>query len=262
MTEKQLINKIQKLRNVKPNQDWVYFTKNQILGENLDQRSLAPEKGAKLLSFKLLSFIREIQRGERFVFQHKPAFAFLTALVVLIGLFGFTQNSVPGDSLFVLKKIVEQSQSVFIAEKDQPKHDLETVNKRLDDLFKIAEGNEVANLASAINEYQETASKAAESLAKAEDLDINEINNVIREYEEKVKSLGLLGIETGETEELNNVLINIELIRLKRDVEVEIKELENKELTLEQEEVLIKIKQDYEQGNYYQALENILLFNQ
>ena len=121
-------------------------------------------------------------------------------------------------------------------------------------MFRIAEENEVANLAPAINEYQETVSKAAESLAKAEDPDMNEINNVIKELEEGEEKVKSLGIEIGETEELNNVLANI--------VEAETSDLENRELTSEQEEVLIKIKQHYEQGNYSQALENILLFNQ
>lgn len=245
MTEKQLIAKIKQLKQIKPKEDWVYFTKNQILG-----KALEPEK----TKLSLVTFIREIQRGERFVFRHKPAFAFLTVLAIFIGLFGFTQNSVPGDSLFVLKKIAEQSQSVFISQKDQPKHDLEIANKRLDDLFKIAEENEVANLASAINEYQETVSKAAESLAKADEPDIKEIAKAIKELAEKEEIVKSLGIEIGEPEELNNVLASI--------VGAEIIELEDKELTLEQKEVLIKIKQDYEQGNYSQALENILLFNQ
>jgi hypothetical protein len=245
MTEKQLIAKIKKLKQIKPKEDWVYFAKNQILNETLE-----PEK----TSLSLVTFIKEIQRGERFVFRHKPAFAFLTVLAVFIGLFGFTQNSVPGDSLFALKKIAEQGQAVFISQKDQPKHNLEIANKRLDDLFKIAEENEVANLATAINEYQETVSKAAESLAKADNPDINEINDVIKKLAEKEEKVKSLGIEIGEAEELNNVLAKI--------VEAEIIELEDKELSSEQEEVLIKIKQDYETGDYSNALENILLLNQ
>lgn len=245
MTEKQLIAKIKKLKQIKPKEDWVYFTKNQILGETLKSEKTR---------LSLVTFIKEIQRGERFVFRHKPAFAFLTVLAIFIGLFGFTQNSVPGDSLFVLKKIAEQSQAVFISQKDQPKHDLEIANKRLDDLFKIAEENEVANLAPAINEYQETVSKAAESLAKADNPDIKKIAKAIKELEEKEKIVKSLGIEIGEVEELNNVLASI--------VEVEIIELEDRELTLEQEEVLIKIKQDYETGDYSDALENILLLDQ
>jgi len=248
MTEKQLISKIKQLKQIKPSENWVYFAKNQILND--ERRIFKKETG---FNFSFISFIKDLQRGERFVFQHKPAFAFLTVLLVLIGVFGFAENSVPGNSLFILKKITEQSQSIFVAEKNQPKRNFELANKRLDDLTKIAQENSVANLAPAINEYQQTVSKAAESLAKAEKPDIKEISAVIKELEKKEEAIKSLGIEIGEKEELKNVLADI--------VALEISDLEEKSLTEEQKELLIKIKQDYEQENYSQALEDILLFN-
>ena len=55
-------------------------------------------------------------------------------MVILIGVFGFAQNSVPGDSFFSLKKIAEKGTAVFVSEKGQAKHDLEVAGKRLDDL--------------------------------------------------------------------------------------------------------------------------------
>jgi len=248
MTEKQLIAKIKQLREIKPSQNWVCFAKEQILNE----KSLIYKKEDNF-NFSFISFIKDLQRGERFVFQHKPAFAFLTVLLVLIGVFGFAENSVPGNSLFILKKITEQSQSIFVAEKNQPQRNFELANKRLDDLTKIAQENSVANLAPAINEYQQTVSKAAESLAKAEKPDIKEISAVIKELEKKEEAVKSLGIEIGEKEDLKNVLADI--------VGLEISDLEEKSLTEEQKELLIKIKQDYEQENYSQALEDILLFN-
>jgi len=248
MTEKQLIAKIKQLREIKPSQNWVCFAKEQILNE----KSLVYKKEDDF-NFSFISFIKDLQRGERFVFQHKPAFAFLTVLLVLIGVFGFAENSVPGNSLFILKKITEQSQSIFVAEKNQPKRNFELANKRLDDLARIAQENSVDNLAPAINEYQQTVSKAAESLAKAEKPDIKEISVAIKELEKKEEAVKSLGIEIGEKEELKNVLADI--------VAAEISDLEEKNLTEEQKELLIKIKQDYEQENYSQALEDILLFN-
>lgn len=248
MTEKQLILKIKQLREIKPSENWVCFAKDQILNE----KTIAYKKEADF-NFSFVSFIKELQRGERFVFQHKPAFAFLTVLLILIGVFGFAENSVPGNSLFILKKITEQSQSVFVAEKNQAKRNFELANKRLDDLTKIAQENSVNNLAPAINEYQQTVSKAAESLAKTEKPDIKEISAVIKELEKKEEAVKSLGIEIGEKKGLNNVLANI--------VAVEISDLEEKSLTEEQKELLIKIKQDYEQGDYSQALEDILFFN-
>ena len=244
-TEKQLISKLQELRQIKPSNDWVVFTKEQIFGPSLAEA----RKEKTRPEFSFISFIKEIQRGERFVFRHKPAFAFAFAMLIFIGVFGFAQNSVPGDSLFTLKKITEKSTIVFVSEKNQAKHDLEVAGKRLDDLCKIAQENEVKNLAPAINEYQESVSKAAESLATMGS--VKEIVEEIKKFEEKEEEVKSLGIEIGESEELHNALAKI--------VETEIEDLGNRTLIGEQEEVLAEVKQDYEQGNYSQALEKILL---
>ena len=237
-TEKHLISKLQELRQIRPSNDWVVFTKEEVLGKEKTR----PE-------FSFISFVKEIQRGERFVFRHKPAFAFALAMVVLIGVFGFAQNSVPGDSLFSIKKITEKGTEVFVSEKNQAKYDLEMAGKRLDDLTKIAVENEVKNLAPAINEYKESVSKAAGSLATMGS--VKEIVEEIKKLEEKEEQVKSLGIEIGESEELDSVLAKI--------VEIEIEDLEGKTLIEEKEEVLAEVKQDYEAGDYFQALEKILL---
>jgi len=222
--EKQLISKLQELRQIKPSNDWVVFTKEQVFGK---------EKKSYLSLFF---------EGERFVFRHKPAFAFALTAVILIGVFGFAQNSVPGDTLFSIKKIAEKGTSVFVSEKDQAKYDLEMASKRLDDLCKIAQENEVKNLAPAINEYQESVSKAAESLATMES--VKEIVQEIKKLEEKEEKVKSLGIEIGESKEMHSALAKI--------VEMEIENYEEKfDLT--------EVKQDYEAGNYFQTLEKILL---
>ena len=240
MTEKQLIAKIKELQQIKPSNDWVVLTKKQILGE---------EKLVPVFSF--ISFIREIQKGERFIFQHKPAFATFLVLAILFGLFGFAQNSVPGDTLFSVKKITEKSQTVFISEKGQPKHNLELTNKRLDDLTKIAEANQSQKLTSAINEYQESVSKAAESLVEAE---VKEVVAEIKKLEEKTEKVKSLGIEIGESEEWDDALVKI--------VEREIEDLESGTLTEEQEEVLTEVKEDYGAENYSDALVKIWILSQ
>jgi len=240
MTEKQLIAKIKELQQIKPSNDWVILTKKQILGE---------EKPIPVFSF--ISFIKEIQRGERFIFHHKPAFATFLVLAILFGLFGFAQNSVPGDTLFSVKKITEKSQTVFISEKGQPKHNLELTNKRLDDLTKIAEANQTQKLTSAINEYQESVSKSAESLAEAE---VKEVVTEIKKLEEKTEKVKSLGIEIGDNWEWDDALAKI--------VEREIEDLEARTLTEEQEEVLAEAKEDCGAENYSDALVKIWTLSQ
>jgi len=233
MTEKQLIAKIKELQQIKPSNDWVILTKKQILGDYATRPRNFWELFPKL------------------IFQYKPAFATLAILAILFGLFGFTQNSVPGDTLFSIKKITEKSQTIFISEKGQPKHNLELTNRRLDDLTKIAEANQTQKLTSAINEYQESVSKAAESLAEAE---VKEVVAEIKKLEEKTEKVKSLGIEIGESEEWDDALVKI--------VEREIEGLEAGTLTEEQEEVLAEVKEDYGAESYSNALVKILILSQ
>lgn len=227
-TEKQLISKLQELRQVKPSNDWVILTKKQIL-----------EKEKPGTGFSFISFIREIQRGERFVFQHKPAFASLLVLAILFGLFGFAQNSVPGDTLFSIKKITEKGQAVFISQEEQPKHDLEIANKRLDELAIIVENNQTENLASGINEAQESVLKAVENKIKPDEME---------EIAEKIKVLGTKGTEMGK---LNDIVILSESLE---QVEYLINDLKTWTLTEDQQDILEKIEAEFKVGNFEKAV--------
>jgi len=244
MTEKELIAKLKKLSQIEPRKDWVLLTKEQILGS---------KKPTFTFTSFLKEMLKEIQRGERLISRYKPVFA--TALVgaVLLGLFGFTQRSLPGDALFSLKKITEKSQAVFISQKYQSKHDFEIANKRLDDLTKIAENDGAENIAPAVKEVEESMGQAAKSLAEADPENVEEIIGEIQKLEEKTEKLRTLGIKIEESEELNSTLAQI--------TEREIKDLDEVVLSEEKEEILVQIKEDYQKGDYSQALEKILLLN-
>ncbi len=229
MTEKELIGKIRTLRQIRPRKDWVVLTKSQILGEE-----------PKVLFFPFF----------------KPAFAGLVAISILFGIFGFAQNSLPGDSLYSIKKITEKSQAVFVSEEELPKYNLEIVSKRLEDLNKIAETNQVKKLAPALNEFEATKVVAkgivsetiknkpeaeAIKIAKKVALKLSEIN----EKEEKVFTS--LGIEVEQ--EINNEPAE------KTVIELLVKDARNSSLTEEQEKDLVKIEQLINSENYVEALE-------
>jgi len=249
MIEQELIDKIKELKQVKPRKEWVVLTKNFIFTSS--------EKEEKARDFSFIAFLKGLQKGERFVFQHKPAFAVLTTFLVLIGLFGISQNSVPGDFLFSFKKISEQGQIFFVSEENYTKYSLETLNKRLDELEKIVQTNQSRKLASALDEYQQTISKTAEDLNKAVSKNQNQNQNLkeivaeVKKVEDKTKLLKSLGVEgVGGDEKWDNTLSSI--------VQREIEDLEEKNLTDEQKEILNEIKVNYKEGNYSQALEKIL----
>jgi hypothetical protein len=170
-------------------------------------------------------------------------------IVVFSGLFGFAQNSVPGDSLFALKRFTEQSQAVFIADSYQSIHNLEIAGKRLDDLTKIAQHNDVKNLASAITEYNETVSKAAQGLSQADN--VEDVALEVKRLQEKEDVVRSFGIEISDNKDLDDALAKI--------VKRELKDLKDKELTEEQELIVADIEQDVEAGDYSSALEKVLL---
>ncbi len=248
MAEKDLIKKIKELGQIKPRKDWVVFAKKEILGE---QPTYGERASAILEIFPRVIF--SVGNGQR-----KLAYATLTIAVVLVGVFGFAQHTVPGDLLFSLKKITEKSQTVFVSEQAQLNHDFEIVNKRMDDLIKADENNQVKKIASAVKEVQESISQVAKNLDRIEGTEeaieaIVEIRK-IEKKQEKIKEVLAAGIESDE-EGVNSVQ---ELY--KTPASVLIRDLENvKEgLYVEQAELLEEAKADFENGNYSDALEKVL----
>jgi len=230
MDEKTLIGKIEILRQIRPRKNWVVLTKKRILGE---ERTLA---GLFLDSFRLFQGL---------FFQYRLALASLVLLFVLGGTFAFAQKSLPGEPLFVIKKMTEKTRAVFVAENERPKVQLELANKRLEDLAKIAETNDVRKLAPAIDEFQANVSEAAKNLTKAKTVgkDIILQTQELEKNKEKIEKT--LATQIG-TEELENVYKDL--------AEQQIKDLENSSLTESQEKILEEAKEYFEAGDYSNSL--------
>lgn len=225
MTEADLVKKIQELKKIRPRKDWAVLTKSQILGEE-----------PKILFFPFF----------------KPALATVTTLGILFGIFSLAQNSLPGDILYQIKKIAEKSQAVFVSEEELPKYNLEIANKRLEELTKIAQTNQVQKMAPAIEEFQANVSETAKNLVKVKKVDEEIVENTkkLEENKEKVEKVLATKIETKEYDQA-----------LAQLVESQIKDLEGRTLTEVQQELLEEAKEDFEAGNYSQALEKILILS-
>jgi len=230
MNEKTLIGKIEILRQIRPRKNWVILTKKRILGE---ERTLP---GLFLDSFRVFQGL---------FFQYKLALASLVLLFILGGTFAFAQKSLPGEPLFIVKKMTEKTRAVFISEEEKPKAQLELANRRLEDLAKIAEKNDVRKLAPAIDEFQANVSEAAKNLAKAKTVgkDIVVQTQELEKNKEKIEKT--LATQIG-TEELENVYKDL--------AEQQIKDLENSSLTESQTKLLAQAKEYFEAGDYSNAL--------
>lgn len=242
MQEKQLINKLKELQQIKPRKEWVVLVKNQILAE--PKPAFAESFGvANKQTFGLLSFLPAL------IYQRKLAYAFATLLFVIVGMFGFAQYTVPGDALFSIKKLTEQSQPA-----------LEIVIRRSDDLVQVVKNNQMANIAPAIREFQASISQATKNLVA--DIDKNDLKSIkdialqVKQIQDNKKQLQTLGVDLGATQEskdLNDALAPL--------VQREIDDLEKITLTEEQLSTLQEIKDLYAEGKYFDALEEILMLN-
>jgi hypothetical protein len=231
MTEKELIQEIKKLKQIKPEKEWVVLTKRQILGS--DQKSGI---------FEIFSPI------------FKPAFASVVTLGLLMGIFVFAQNALPGEPLYPLKKITERAQAFFVAPKDQPKLELEFTEKRVEELNQIVQKNEVKKLASAVKEVKESISQTTKMLITPQKID--------KEIVEKTKKIRE-NIENTEKVLATQILTEKEKEAIyKIEVEYLIEDLEKRTLSPEDQEIFEKAKADYKEGNYSEALTKILILSQ
>jgi len=233
MTEKELISKLQELRQIKPNQDWAFSLKSRILAQEPVYR--------QGISVNFFPFF-------------KPAFATLVSIFVLVGLFGFSQNSLPGDLLYPVKKIVERGEALFVSEQEKPQASLELAGKRLEELAKIAQTNQARKLPQAITEFQASANQVAKNFSKPEEITTNPqaIQKIVELNKEKEIVEQTLATQI-ETEELDNTYKNL--------AKYFIEDLSTRTLTEEQAEILNQMKELVEQGKYSTALE-LYLINQ
>lgn len=255
MTEKDIIKKIKQLRQIKPRQDWVAFTKKELLGQEVGQAS----------------FVQTFfQRLPDLFFQYKPALAGLVVLL-LIGIFAFAQSSLPGDLLYPVKRAAEKGQVFFVKQEEMPNYNLKIANKRLLELTEIVQKEEPLLYASehrvvlekevepVIKEFQARVVIAAQDLARMEattssdPVIIKKIVEETKKLEENKQKVEKLGVKLGETKELDQTLALM--------VDREIKDLEANVLTEEGEQTLEQVKQAYEQGRYSEALEKLLLLS-
>ncbi len=230
-TQDELIAKLKELRQIQPTNTWVSLTKTRILGE-------------------------EARPGFTFFPYFKPALAVFTIAFILFGAFsyGLVKNSLPGDLLYSIRRIVHEGRAVFISASDKPVFQLKLANERLEDLTKAP----AKNLAPTISEFQANMAEAVKTLSKidATTSSPTAIKKIVEETKriegnkQKVESLGVV-VGDEETAELDNALGKI--------VASLIEDLEGRTLTLEKSEILSKMKVLFEEKKYSEALEVYLI---
>ena len=246
LTQKQLIGAIRELKEIKPRKEWVSLIKSQIL----EPAKTLTEKEADFAKQNIPSRTWSISNLlPRVNYQRRLAYAFASLVFIIIGTFGFAHYTMPGDLLFPVKKITETKDPFQIA------------YNRSSELVQILKENKTENIAPAVSEFKASISGAAKNLVqnmvsvdnKKSLKDIAVEVKKIQDNQKQAETLGIDISQTSEVKELDDALAVL--------VKEQIDDLEKATLTEGQQETLAKIKDLYEQGKYYDALEEILLIN-
>lgn len=250
MDEKQLIENLKLLKNIKPRHDWVILAKTQILKNDIKEVQEVKIPARKIGILDILASL---------TIQRKLAYSLATIALVMFGVLGFAQSTLPGDALFPFKKIAEQSQAA-LAGANTLQNNFDAYDRRVQDLVRAVAEDRTSNIPSAINEVKESmaaAVKGVTEIVKQEDgKSLEALVADVKKIKDNQEQLRVLGVDVGETDEVNE--LNSVLAPLVRS---EIESLEKATLTDEQKEILNEINDLYEQGKYSDALEKILLIN-
>ncbi|MFH1180997.1 MAG: DUF5667 domain-containing protein [bacterium] len=239
MGENLLINKLKKLNQIKPRQNWVLSVKNRILFE-------AEDIQIKPQTHNIFSVL----------FQPKTALIGTMSLALISGLFSFASNSLPGDFLYSLKRVAEKGQVALVPENNLAEAQMEFTNKRLEELTKIAQDNKVKKLAPAIQEYQASVAEIVKNLARVKTSTssteaIKGIAEQVQKFEKNKEILkntyGIAGLEAEDA--VNPTKLVVEWL---------IRDLEGRTMDQDRTQIFNVIKADYNAGDYVLSLEKIL----
>lgn len=246
MSELKLIKQLEELKQVKPNPDWVVFTKKAILAQE-------KEKEPRAISVWLTNL-----RTSYFA----PVLSCVAFSVLFAGFVVAVQDSVPGDKLYAFKKAGEGIEVSLASPQEKAIASFDMIERRMVDLDKILQEskNQGNRLAAGISEVNDLVPKISEEWSLVPEQDRQEVASRIIEKIENIKNQQ----ETIE-KNINAVIIDDEqLLKEWKDTETdiykahisfEISNLESSTLTEEQAVLFDELKAAYENEDIDEAME-------
>jgi len=236
LTEEQLIQSLEQLEEIKPRKEWAILLKSQILVKSDLTKS-------KIGIWDLIRNSKSEMLNLR-----RLAYSFAALIFVVVGIFGFARYTVPGDLLFPVKKIAEQSEAALTGQTGV-KQNVAVLNNRINDLVQVTKEGRKNSIPSAISEINTNASELTKNLKinPPDSQTVKEIANTLKTLAD-VPGTNLSG--SADLKDLYQTL-----------VQSQINDLEKSTLTDNQQKTLDEVKNLYDEGKYTDALEKILLIN-
>lgn len=239
ITEKELISKLQSLKQIKPNQNWAILVKKEILDLSAQAGNNTPNKAPKPSYSDVVSSVLSL------IFQRKMAYALAALLIVFAGTFGFFKLVPQG------VRVSEKSPAALVAE-NAIKDNVEMFKIKSQTLAEAAK-NKTQDVSLAIQEVEEAAKELTDAieknpeLAKTVALDIN--NN---------KTYLYVGA-SDDLKETSDNLCKAVVGPMIEDTGKLIEAVEEASLANGYQNSLNSIKSLQDDSNCYSVLENVLL---
>jgi len=196
MQEKDIIQKLQSLRQIKPNRDWANWLKTNIL-QTKPQSGLYNKPKIKLAVF---SFVSKYQK------------ALVPSLLALFFVcsFAFAQTTLPGSVLYPIKALTQDTKIYLASENTKPVVRLEVAKAKMEDLGKVENHEkEIITIAKDIGKDLEIIPEEIKKINKKQIA-----LNVSKDIQEKSKDLKAMvdkiPLEGKEKEELNKSVENFQ----------------------------------------------------
>ena len=243
ITQKQIIGSLKELKDIKPRQEWAVLLKSQILSPKLINLEV-PERIIKEIPAKSIGILDILSVV---FFQRKLAYVSMLALLLVIGFFGFAQNTVPGDLLFPLKEIAEQSQAALTG-RTTLNQDVANLKGSINNLAQAAKDGKKDNIPSAIKNIDANALVLANNLRNNSVNDPQTLNEIGQTLNKTLADIP--GTDLTETPGVQDLL------------QILIADYQKITLTDDQKDALADAEDLYAQEKYADALEKILLINE
>jgi len=179
MPEKELIEQLKQLQEVKPNKNWANWLLSNILAKSQQEIIIKPR--VKLVSFS-------------FIHQYQKALVPAVFVVLFISTFAFAQTTLPGNPLYPVKTLT-QTARLFLTPKDYKSVvRLQITKTRLEDMAKITDQEQAIALMS-------------QNIQK----DLQTIPQELKNIQKKQVSLKIAKQVQNEAKDLNNIIAKTQL---------------------------------------------------
>lgn len=232
MKQQELISKLQELKQIKPNANWVLLSKNQILD-------------TKVHGIERVGIVKNLGNIFNVIFGRKLAYSFAAFLFIALGVYGLT-------NVISLQNAKNTNQPIaLLAAEAELQNNFRILDEKSKNLMEVIE-KEPGKVNVAIQETKVAVESVTESIKKEPMLS----KKVALEVSKNRTYLNIAG-----NDELDKEYDNL----FKTASEQLLEDLKNVALPEERKEFLDKISVDYTkglyEGKYSVLLEDILMFN-